>query len=238
MPELTLVIGTRNYSSWSLRPWLLLRHLGLEFSERLVHLGTRQFATEVPQLSPSGRVPVLLHGATRVWESLAICEYACELAAGRGWPGDARVRVGSRAFLRFLDLGGEVEFEDLTAGVLRHHLRRGLPVLTGLSATYLYRSVRERLTAEGRLIEDDLGGSPQGHFVVLCGYHTGERTVTVADPMFDNPMTPKHRYTVPIERLVNSILIGILTHDANLLVIQPRHTGKGPDAHPLRRRQS
>lgn len=97
MHELTLVIGTRNYSSWSLRPWLLLRHLGLPFDERLFELDTPEFAREVPRLSPSGRVPVLLHGPLRIWESLAICEYASELAAGRGWPEDPARRAIARA---------------------------------------------------------------------------------------------------------------------------------------------
>jgi glutathione S-transferase len=97
MPELTLVIGTRNYSSWSLRPWLLLRHLGLDFSERLIHLDTPEFARDVPKLSPSQRVPALLYGATTVWESLAICEYVSELAGGRGWPEQQEERAHARS---------------------------------------------------------------------------------------------------------------------------------------------
>ena len=97
MHELTLVIGTRNYSSWSLRPWMLLRHLGLEFRERLIHFDTDEFAAVVRELSPSRRVPVLLHGPVRTWESLAICEYASELADGRGWPTDRAGRAQARA---------------------------------------------------------------------------------------------------------------------------------------------
>ncbi len=97
MPELTLVIGTRNYSSWSLRPWLLLRHLGLRFAERLYHFDTPEFATEVPRLSPTRRVPVLLDGSLQIWESLAICEYASELAGGAGWPDDPVQRATARA---------------------------------------------------------------------------------------------------------------------------------------------
>jgi glutathione S-transferase len=86
MASLTLVVGSRNYSSWSLRPWLLLRQLGLDFAE-----------AEIGKMSPTGRVPVLIHGNLVVWESLAICEYASELADGRGWPADSRLRALARA---------------------------------------------------------------------------------------------------------------------------------------------
>jgi glutathione S-transferase len=97
MAALTLVIGSRNYSSWSLRPWLLLRHLGLEFEERQFHFDTPEFETEIAKISPTRRVPVLIHGDLVVWESLAICEYASELADGRGWPPDRRLRALARA---------------------------------------------------------------------------------------------------------------------------------------------
>ena len=80
-----LIMGNKNYSSWSLRPWLLMKHLGLEFAERVLPLDTPEFARDVGANSPSRRVPVLRHGDVLVWDSLAICEYACELA-GRGWP--------------------------------------------------------------------------------------------------------------------------------------------------------
>ena len=92
-----LVVGSRNYSSWSLRPWLLMRHLGLEFTERQFELDTPEFEAEIAKLSPTRRVPVLLHGEVRVWESLAICEYASELADGRGWPRDPASRAIARS---------------------------------------------------------------------------------------------------------------------------------------------
>ncbi len=97
MSALLLVVGSHNYSSWSLRPWLLLRHLGLEFTERQFELDTPEFESEIAKLSPTRRVPVLLHGAVRVWESFAICEYVSELAGGRGWPRDAAHRATARA---------------------------------------------------------------------------------------------------------------------------------------------
>ena len=97
MPELTLVIGNYNYSSWSLRPWALLTHLGLPFRVRRVLLDTPGFAAEVARYSPAGRVPVLIDGALAVWESLAILEYASELAGGRGWPVAPAARAVARA---------------------------------------------------------------------------------------------------------------------------------------------
>jgi glutathione S-transferase len=97
MGALTLVIGSRNYSSWSLRPWLLLRHLGLPFEVRQFMLDTPEFEAEIVKFSPTRRVPVLVHGDLFVWESLAICEYAAELAGGRGWPSEAPLRALARA---------------------------------------------------------------------------------------------------------------------------------------------
>ena len=83
MGELLLTIGNKNYSSWSLRPWILMKHLGLAFDERLMPLDTPEFARDIAAASPTRRVPFLKHGALLVWDSFAICEYVCELA-GRG----------------------------------------------------------------------------------------------------------------------------------------------------------
>lgn len=92
-----LVIGDKQLSSWSLRPWLVLHHLGLEFEERPLPLDTERFHSEIRQWSPTGRVPVLVDGTLRVWDSLAICEYASELAAGRGWPESREARADARS---------------------------------------------------------------------------------------------------------------------------------------------
>ncbi len=97
MNELTLVIGNYNYSSWSLRPWALMAHLGLSFTTKRIALDTPTFASEVAQVSPTACVPVLQHGADVIWESIAILEYVSELAGGRGWPTDAKARAHARA---------------------------------------------------------------------------------------------------------------------------------------------
>jgi glutathione S-transferase len=93
-----LVIGNRNYSSWSLRPWLLLRHFGVGFDERRLAMSTPEFHRAVATLSPTGRVPVLHDDGLVVWDSLAICEYANERwLGGAGWPADLRRRALARA---------------------------------------------------------------------------------------------------------------------------------------------
>lgn len=125
----------------------------------------------------------------------------------------------TEAYLEFLQLGGDLRFADLSAELLRRYLRRGVPILTGLSSTYLYRHVREYGDDD---VDDDVRGEPQGHFVVLCGYHSRHQTVLVADPFLENPLAPGQHYEVPLERVVGAILLGVLTHDANLLLVEPR----------------
>lgn len=95
---LKLVIGDKNISSWSLRPWILLRHLEIDFEEINLLLYTEEFAAEIHQYTPAGKVPVLLlEGDVNIWDSLAICEYASELAQGRGWPTDPMARAQARS---------------------------------------------------------------------------------------------------------------------------------------------
>jgi len=93
-----LVIGNKNLSSWSLRPWLLLRHFNVPFEEVGVLLDTPGFKAQVAQWAPNGRVPALRDGALMVWDSLAICEYINErYLDGRGWPAEIAMRAHARA---------------------------------------------------------------------------------------------------------------------------------------------
>lgn len=93
---LTLVIGSKNYSSWSLRPWMLLRHLGLAFEERVLTLDTPEFHDEIGKFTPARRVPVLRDGEVTVWDSISICEYLAE-KSGRGWPENVAARAHARS---------------------------------------------------------------------------------------------------------------------------------------------
>lgn len=130
-----------------------------------------------------------------------------------------RLRVATEAYLLFLERGGRVQFEELTSALIRKYLSREIPILTGLSATYLYHTSRE-YGPEGR--PDDIRGRPAGHFVVLCGYDKETREVLVADPLQKNPLSGTNYYVVSIDRVICAILLGILTYDANLLIIEPR----------------
>ncbi|MFT4256117.1 MAG: glutathione S-transferase family protein [Pseudoxanthomonas sp.] len=98
MSRPVLVIGNKNYSSWSLRPWLLLRHFGVDFEEIRLPLDTPEFHARIGQYSPTARVPALQDGELSLWDSLAICEYANERwLDGRGWPQDRAARAVARA---------------------------------------------------------------------------------------------------------------------------------------------
>ncbi|MBP7525618.1 MAG: glutathione S-transferase family protein [Propionivibrio sp.] len=91
-----LVVGDRNYSSWSLRPWLVLKQSGLPFEDISIRLRERNTRTEIFKHSPSGKIPCLVDGGTVVWDSLAICEYIAEKAPSM-WPTDSRSRAEARS---------------------------------------------------------------------------------------------------------------------------------------------
>jgi glutathione S-transferase len=98
MAELKLVIGSKTYSSWSLRPWLLLRYHNVAFREIPITLNQPDTPKRIAEYSPSGKVPVLLNGPEKVWESLAICEYAAEtLKLPAAWPTDVTQRFQARS---------------------------------------------------------------------------------------------------------------------------------------------
>ena len=114
MVELTLVIGNKNYSSWSLRPWLLLKQAGIPFREIYIPTHTPQTRAAILEHSPAGRVPVLHDGDVTVWESLAICEYLAEQFPDKQlWPADRAARAQARSVATEMHAG---------FGALRTHM--------------------------------------------------------------------------------------------------------------------
>src|SRR5690606_8268843 len=138
---------------------------------------------------------------------------------------DPKLRLATRGYTEFLERGGRLRLRDLEPRLLRRLLSRGVPLITGLSATYLYRSMRE---VPGTNADDDVAGDPVGHFAVLAGYLAERREVLVTDPYVRDPFAEGGVYAVRIERLINAVLLGIVTYDANLLVVEPpRHESVG-----------
>lgn len=192
---------------------------------------------DVPQLSSGGTLAVTLanHALRRgyrahiVTYNLAVFDPSwfgadppdlCErLQAQVRLKDDPKLTEATDSYLDFLRLGGTLAMENLTSGLLVSWLEKGRPILTGLSATFLYQSPRE--VGETKLVEDDLRGVPQGHFVVLSGWDPERRTIRVADPLEDNPGFQEHIYWLPVERVITAILLGVLTYDANLLILDP-----------------
>ncbi|HET8543584.1 MAG TPA: glutathione S-transferase family protein [Pseudolabrys sp.] len=94
---LTLIIGNKNYSSWSLRPWIAMKVAGITFEEKVVPLYEPGSREQILQYSPAGKVPVLVDGDQRIWESLAILEYLAEkFPKQKFWPDNARARAHAR----------------------------------------------------------------------------------------------------------------------------------------------
>jgi len=105
-----LVIGNKNYSSWSLRPWIAMKALGIAFEEILIPFGTPignpDFKARLAPYTPAGKVPVLVDGETHVWETLAILEYLAEKHPAKGlWPADAPARAEARTLASEMHAG-------------------------------------------------------------------------------------------------------------------------------------
>jgi glutathione S-transferase len=118
MSELTLVVGSKNFSSWSLRPYLALAHTGQPFREVLVPLDEADTAAKIAQYSPSGRVPALRHGSIAIWDSLAICEYLAEtFPQARLWPQDTEARAVARAVTAEMHSGFSALRQNMTMDI-------------------------------------------------------------------------------------------------------------------------
>ncbi len=103
---LTLLIGNKNYSSWSLRAWIAMRATGIQFDEILISLGADDFKDRVLKVSPTGRVPALIDGDQHIWESIAILEHLAEKFPRAGlWPSDAGARTHARAIAAEMHAG-------------------------------------------------------------------------------------------------------------------------------------
>jgi glutathione S-transferase len=189
MADLTLCIGNKNYSSWSLRPWLALKQAGAAFEEVVIPLRRPETAALLRRHSPTQRVPALRHRGAVIWESLAICEYVAELfPAARLWPEDREARAVARAAATEMHGG----FADLRR-LMPMDIRSRRPLGTRLDGArkdvdrvhQLWRECRQRFGARG--------ASGAGPFL-FGGF-------TVADAMYA-PVTRRFvTYGVPLDEI-------------------------------------
>lgn len=151
--ELTLIIGSKNYSSWSLRPYLALKAAGLPFREVMIPLRTEDTYRHIRLYSPSGTVPVLLHGDIKVWESLAICEYLTELAPQANlWPKDAEARAFGRSIAHEMHSGFATLRQNMPMDLARdrrHESRAPLVADQIARIASIWNEARERFGRRG-----------------------------------------------------------------------------------------
>ena len=157
MNDLTLIIGNKNYSSWSLRPWLALRHTGIPFTESVIRLADENWNDAIAAVSPSRRVPVLLHGRHTVWESLAILEYVHELYLEAGlWPSDQNARAVARAVACEMHAGFGAIRSQMPMNLRRSDLKgkgRGPGVEADISRLCeIWRDCRSRFGGDGEFL--------------------------------------------------------------------------------------
>ena len=186
MAEFTVVIGNKNYSSWSLRGWLMARIAGIEFEEVVIPLDLPETHAAIRKHSPSGRVPVLLHRGLAVWESLAIAEYLNDLKPEVGlWPASAAARAHARSISTEMHAG----FMELR-NAMPMNIRASYP---GKGMTPAVRADIERITAIWRDCRKRFAGAFQKDDGFLFG------AFGAADAMFAPVVTRFRTYGVKLD---------------------------------------
>lgn len=199
MDNLELIIGNKNYSSWSLRPWLAMRAAGLNFAETVIPLDHDDTRSRILAHSPAGRVPVLHNGDLVVWESLAICEYIAEQNPAL-WPIEAKARAAARAVSAEMHAG----FMALRKA-MPMNCRRGpakIPTTPEIDADIarifdIWRDCRSRYGA---------ADGADGAF--LFG------NFSIADAMFAPVVSRLHVYDVDMDHECAAYRDAVLTHPA------------------------
>ena len=201
MAEFTVVIGNKNYSSWSLRGWLMARIAGIEFDEIVIPLDLPETQAAIRKHSPSGRVPVLLHRGLAVWELLAIAEYLNDLKPEAGlWPPAAAARAHARSIST-----------EMHAGFLE--LRNNMPMnirasYPGKGMTPAVRADIERMTAIWRDCRKRFSGAFQKDDGFLFG------AFGAADAMFAPVVTRFRTYGVKLDTDSDAYCNAVLAHPA------------------------
>jgi len=201
MADFTLVIGNRNYSSWSLRGWLMARIAGIEFEEIVVPLDLPETAAAIRKHSPSGKVPALAHRGLAVWESLAIAEYLNDLKPEGGlWP----AAVAARAHARSISAEMHAGFVELRAN-MPMNIRASYP---GKGMTPAVRADIERITGLWRDCRKRFAGAAPKDDGFLFG------AIGAADAMYAPVVTRLKTYAVPLDGDAEAYCTAVLAYPA------------------------
>ncbi len=199
MADFTVVIGNKNYSSWSLRGWLMARIAGIEFEEIIVPLDLPETQPTIRKHSPSGRVPVLLHRGLAIWESLAIAEYLNDLRPEAGlWPASPAARAHARSISAEMHAG----FADLRNN-MPMNIRASYP---GKGMTPQVRADIERITGLWRDCRKRFAGAAAKDEGFLFG------TISAADAMYAPVATRLRTYGVQLDSDTEAYCTAILAY--------------------------
>jgi glutathione S-transferase len=192
----TLVIGNKNYSSWSLRPWIAMKAAGIDFEEKLIPLYEPGSREQILQFSPAGKVPILIDGATRVWESLAILEYLAEkFPAAKLWPAAPEARAMARAAASEMHAGFAALRRHCTMNLWLPPKPRPQPdeVMTEVARIEaLWRDCRARFGGSGPFLFGAFGAADAMYAPVVARFHNyglpvGKETRAYMQAVMDLP---------------------------------------------------
>ena len=186
MADFTLVIGNKNYSSWSLRGWLMARIAGIAFDEVLIPLDLPETQAAIRKHSPSGKVPVLLHRGLAIWESLAIAEYLNDLKPESGlWPAAEAARAHARSISAEMHAGFAELRDKMPMNIRASYARKGI--------TPAVRADIERITGLWRDCRKRFAGAAAKDDGFLFG------TIGAADAMYAPVVTRLRTYGVKLD---------------------------------------
>ena len=201
MAEFTLVIGNRNYSSWSLRGWLTAKIAGIAFDEIVIPLDQPETKAAIAKHSPAGLVPVLLHNGLPIWESLAIAEYLHEIRPTAGlWPASIAARAHARVIASEMHAG----FVEL-----RTHMPMDIRVTDpGKGMTPEVQADIERITGLWRDCRQRFAGAASKDDGFLFG------TISAADAMYAPVVTRFRTYGVKLDADADAYCKAVLAYPA------------------------
>ncbi|HEY6996238.1 MAG TPA: glutathione S-transferase family protein [Xanthobacteraceae bacterium] len=173
---LKLVIGNKNYSSWSFRPWIAMKVAGIAFEEEVISLDAADFKQRVSKVSGTGKVPALADGGVKVWESLAILEYLGEtFPQARLWPADPAARAHARAIAAEMHAGFVPLRRHLPMNMWRPVIRRELTPEARANVRRIedmWTDCRTRFGAGGPFLFGGFGAADAMYAPVVSRFHT------------------------------------------------------------------